>query len=149
MKKLLLVTLLLVLAWSPMRVKAQDKAYAQALKEMFVASGSEETYKAVLDQLFSMYRQEYTEVDPKIWDEYEMEFKKTSIDDLTEMLVPVYSKYLSLEEVKEITKFYATPAGSKLAKNTPLIMQESMQVGQKWGMEIGERITKEIEKRQN
>ena len=33
-------------------------------------------------------------------------------------------------------KFYETPIGKKFAQNTPLIMQESMQVGQQWGAKI-------------
>ena len=63
------------------------------------------------------------------------------------MLVPVYLKYMTKEDLEEMIKFYQTPVGSKFAKSTPLIMQESMQVGQKWGMKIGEDFKKKMKEK--
>jgi uncharacterized protein len=63
------------------------------------------------------------------------------------MLVPVYSKYLTKEDLEEMIKFYETPVGKKFAENTPKIMRESMQIGQEWGMRIGEKFEKKIRER--
>lgn len=121
-----------------------DKEYEKTLKKMFKVSGSEETYATAIDQMFVMFKESYTDVKPELWDELQKEFAKTSIDDLTEMLIPVYKKYLTVADLEAIIAFYASPAGKKYAKNTPFIMQESMQVGQEWGMKIGTKFAEKM-----
>lgn len=79
--------------------------------------------------------------------EFEEEFAKTSIDDLTEMLVPVYKKYMTKEDLKELIEFYETPVGRKFAEYTPIIMQESMQIGQQWGLKIGQDFERKMMER--
>lgn len=121
--------------------------YSKTLKEMFKVSGSEESYQAAIKQMLVMFKQQKTNVDPKVWDECENEFSKTSINDLVDMLAPVYIKYMTLEDLKEMIKFYQTPVGLKFAKSTPLIMQESMQIGQQWGMKLGQEVTKKLQEK--
>ncbi|MCP3933518.1 MAG: hypothetical protein GY705_30995 [Bacteroidetes bacterium] len=73
-----------------------DKEYSKVLKKMFEVSGTEESYKVGITQMFTMFKQQYSSVESDVWDDLEKEFSKTSLNDLTEMLVPVYSKYLTL-----------------------------------------------------
>jgi hypothetical protein len=124
-----------------------DKEYSKTLTKMFEVSGAEQSYQAAIKQMFVMFKQQYSTVDASIWSELEKEFSEATINDLTEMLVPVYLKYMTKEDLEEMIKFYQTPVGSKFAKNTPLIMQESMQVGQKWGMKIGEDFKKKMKEK--
>jgi hypothetical protein len=46
---------------------------------------------------------------------------------------------------EKIIEFYQTPVGKKYAEKTPLIMQESMQVGQQWGMKIGQEFQNKLQ----
>lgn len=124
-----------------------DTEYSKTLKNMFEVSGSEESYQTIINQLFTMFKQQYPDVEVAIWNDLEKEFSQTSINDLTEMLVPVYSKYMTQEDLEELVKFYQTPIGKKFAKNTPLILQESMQVGQQWGMKIGQDFERKMKER--
>jgi len=114
---------------------------------MFEVSGTEGSYQAAIKQMFSMFKQQYSNVEVEIWTDLEKEFSKTSLNELTKMLVPVYSKYMTLEDLNELIKFYNTPTGKKYAKSTPLIMQESMQIGQQWGMKIGQDFEKKMKDR--
>lgn len=117
-----------------------DADYATSLKKMFRASGTEESYQAAIKQMFTMFKEQSPNVKASVWDEYENEFLHTSINELVEMLVPVYKKYMSIDDLEAMIKFYETPVGQKYAKSTPLIMRESMEIGQKWGERIGEEI---------
>jgi len=36
--------------------------------------------------------------------------------------------------------FYESEIGKKMVEKTPIIMQQSMQIGQQWGMEMGAKI---------
>lgn len=49
------------------------------------------------------------------------------INGIIQQLVPIYDKYYSPEELKEITAFYKTPAGQKMIEATPKIMSEFLQ----------------------
>ncbi len=144
-KKLLVLAMLLTVATTTFG--QVDKEYTQTLRKMFEVSGSEESYQAVIKQMISMYKQQYSMVKADVWEELEKEVLKTSLDNLTEMLAPVYQKYMNLEDLRELIKFYQTPVGKKFAKNTPFIMQESMQVGQEWGMQIGQDFIKKMKEK--
>ncbi|MCX6219801.1 MAG: DUF2059 domain-containing protein [Bacteroidia bacterium] len=52
------------------------------------------------------------------------------------LLIPVYKKHFTQEEVKAIVAFYETPAGKKLAEKTPMVTMESMQLSQTWAMSL-------------
>lgn len=122
------------------------KAYSSSLRQMFEASGTEETYKVAIKEMVKMFKDVYPDVDAKIWKEFEKEFLQTSLDDLVEMLTPVYSNYLTQSDLEELIVFYKTPVGKKFAKSTPQIMQESMQVGQEWGRKMGKILLKKCTK---
>lgn len=124
-----------------------NQEYKETLTKMFEVSGTEETYQAAIKQMFGMFKKQYSAVDSEIWTELEKEFKETSMGDLVELLVPVYEKHLDINDLNEIIKFYQTEAGKKFAGKTPLIMTESMQVGQKWGMKIGQDFAKKMEEK--
>lgn len=76
--------------------------------------------------------------------ELKKEFDAASMDDLVERTVPIYQKHLTLEDIQGVIAFYRTPVGQKYAEKTPLINQESMQIGQQWGMEIGKEFAKRM-----
>ena len=146
MKKRILTFSLLIFL-SVTSFSQEDKQYTETLNKMFEVSGTEGSYQAAIKQMFSMFKQQYSNVEVEIWTDLEKEFSKTSLNELTKMLVPVYSKYMTLEDLNELIKFYNTPTGKKYAKSTPLIMQESMQIGQQWGMKIGQDFEKKMKDR--
>ena len=49
------------------------------------------------------------------------------ISGIVQQLVPIYDKYYSSEELKEIIAFYRTPAGQKMIEVTPKIVNEFLQ----------------------
>lgn len=60
------------------------------------------------------------------------------------IFVKIYRKHFTLEEAKELSKFYSTPLGKKTIQLTPLTMQESQaecgKLGQMLAMEIYEKM---------
>jgi hypothetical protein len=124
-----------------------DAAYTRSLKKMFEASGTEQTFETAITQMMGMFKQQMPDVDASLWGDMEKEFLKTSINDLVEMLAPVYIKYMTQEDLDEMIRFYQSPVGKKFAKNTPLIMQESMQVGEQWGQQIGVKMEQRLKEK--
>ncbi len=64
---------------------------------------------------------------------------------LVDQVVPIYDKYLTHPEVKELLAFYQTPLGTKLRSVLPQITQESMMAGQQWAQKLGPDIDKRVE----
>ncbi len=124
-----------------------DTEFKAKLKNMFELSGSEEAYKTIIKQMIAMYKDQFSDVPEETWNDLEKEFLKTLLDDLVDMLVPVYSRHLTLDDLQKIIEFYQTPVGKKYAEKTPLIMQESMQIGQQWGMKIGQEFQNKLQEK--
>jgi len=64
-----------------------------------------------------------------------------------EMIIPLYDKYLTLEDLKGLNSFYSTPLGRKTVAVMPSLMQESMTMGAKWGQAMEPRIEQRLRAR--
>lgn len=146
MKKIL-VCMILILGVTLGIKCSEPKDYKTTLKEMLVVSGSDKTFEMVVPQMMGMMRQQMPQVPGEFWDEMENEMSKTAYTDLVDMLAPIYQKYLTQEDLEEIIKFYQTPAGKKLGTSAPNINMESMQVGQQWGMKLGQKIQAKLQEK--
>ncbi len=52
-----------------------------------------------------------------------------NVDESIERMYPIYAKYYTADEVRQITAFYKTPVGAKTLSVTPQLINESMQAG--------------------
>ncbi len=121
-----------------------NKTYKETLAEMFDVSGSEATFNAAIKQMIAIQKQQNPSVNTQLWDNLEAEVLKTSINDLVDMLVPVYEKHMTQEDLEGLITFYKSKVGKKFAEKTPLITAESMQVGQQWGIKIGKVLVEKM-----
>lgn len=122
-------------------------SYKATLKKMLSVAGTEETFKVAIKQMFGMFKQQKADVPEAVWSDFEQEFSQTSMDELVNMLAPVYHKHMTEEDLAKMIEFYETPVGKKYAEKTPLIMQESMQVGQEWGMKMGQQFQEKLKEK--
>lgn len=122
MKKLVLSLAFVCVAQFGM---AQD-SYKSDVIEIIKLSGATASITVIVDQVL-----------PMIPVENQADFKKeyeASLPSLYEKMVPVYQKYYTHEEIKEMLKFYKSPLGKKIAENAGNLTSDGMQVGQDWGM---------------
>lgn len=117
-----------------------SKEYVAELQKMLNISGADATFKVVIPQMFAMMKQNAPQVPAEYWDVMQNELSKFFMEDLVHLLAPIYQKYLTLSDLKELIKFYQTPIGKKLAAMQPALTSESMMVGQQWGMKIATRV---------
>jgi len=64
-----------------------------------------------------------------------------------EMVIPLYDKYLTLEDVRGLNAFYTTALGKKTISVMPALVQESMSIGAQWGQAMEPRIAQRIRAR--
>ena len=121
-----------------------DQSYKTKVKQMMLTSGGADAYDAAITQMFTMFQQQFTDVPANFWKEFEKEFLNTSMDELVDLISPVYAKHLTAQDLDQIIAFYATPAGKKLSSSQGAITTESMSVGQEWGVRLGEKVGKKL-----
>ena len=61
------------------------------------------------------------------------------------MTIPIYDKNFSHEDIRGLIAFYQTPLGATLIEKLPVIAQESMAAGMKWGEEIGQKAVAKLQ----
>ncbi|MFI5072894.1 MAG: DUF2059 domain-containing protein [Terriglobales bacterium] len=69
---------------------------------------------------------------------------KMQSSDLLDLVVPIYDKYYSREEIKGLIQFYETPLGQKMVSVTPQVTQESQVAGRQWGQQLGRDSMSEV-----
>jgi hypothetical protein len=63
---------------------------------------------------------------------------------LLELAVPIYDKYLSDQDVKDLTSFYKTPLGQKTLTVLPKMTADLQEEGRKMGEEAGRQSMIEV-----
>ncbi len=134
MKKVLLP---LILLFSLNSINSQEN-YKSLLIEYMTAQGQFETFNATIDQMGTM-------MGVTIKDENREEFTNDVMGSLIELLVPVYQKHFTVEDLKDAIQMYKTPIGKKISEKTPIIAQETMQASMQWGMELSQKMQKYLE----
>jgi hypothetical protein len=141
---------IIVMVIIPVKVVAQDQVSNEALRKdiqkLLILTGSDQVAIQIMNQMITMFKQSSPQVPEEFWQEF-MKEAEANVADLNNLVIPIYAKYLSHEEIKELIRFYETPVGQKILKVLPQIMQESMVAGQQWGQQLGEKaVTKLKEK---
>lgn len=111
-------------------------------RELLEITKSSELALQIIHQILSVQKQQNPDVPANFWTELEREFKA---EDLTALVVPVYARHFTEDELKAIIAFYRTPAGEKMIAAMPQISRESMEIGQTWGMQIGQKVVDRIQ----
>lgn len=84
-------------------------------------------------------------VPPIFWDRF-IARARAERGALIDSIVPVYDRHFTVEELREVLRFYETPVGRRMMLAMPDIMRESMVVGQRWGFVIGQEIGEQLRK---
>ncbi len=122
-------------------------AYSQTKKEdvraLVVKMGSGDIGIQVVEALIPEFQKMLPDVPREYWEKMK---EKIRVGDFVELIIPIYDKYYTHEEIKELIRFYDTDVGKKTIQIMPQMTQESMQAGQEWGRKIAEEIYSELKK---
>nr|WP_315164192.1 DUF2059 domain-containing protein [uncultured Flavobacterium sp.] len=116
---------------------SQSVSKTNDIKRLLEITGSGKLGVQVGQTMISSFKQSYPNVPEEFWNNF---LKELNSDVLINMIIPIYDKYYSESEIRELTEFYQSALGKKVIATMPQIMQESMQAGQSWGRAIGEKV---------
>lgn len=128
-----------------------------AIRELLQVTGAlqmgEIFGNAFSQHMIQILRQSKPDIDPQAFDIIEQETKTLIHEELVvnqslhPFMIPVYQKYLTLEETRGLIEFYKTPLGQKSISVMPKMTQEGMQAGQQWGQTIAHKLERRITER--
>ena len=121
----------------------EDTALQKDIRELLVLTGSAEMGIQVMGQMISYFKESYQAAPDEFWNQFMDQFQA---DDLINLILPIYEKHYTHQDIKDLIAFYKTPIGKKSIEVLPNITQESMTAGQQWGAELGEKIVNELKK---
>lgn len=107
------------------------------IRSLLTASGGGQMAIQIMNQMITPLQKAMPNVPMKFWEECARELHP---DNLVNLIVPIYDRHFTHDEIKELIKFYDSPIGKKLVAELPSITQESMAAGQQIGAKIGARI---------
>ncbi|MCE3225926.1 MAG: hypothetical protein K0S32_477 [Bacteroidetes bacterium] len=123
---------------------SQTPAKKENVKNLLEITMAGELGANMGQRMIASFKTSYKSVPGEFWDEFAKEIKA---EDLVALIIPIYQKYYSDEEITELIKFYKTPLGKKVTTNNQLIAQESYLAGQQWGKEIGMRALEKMKEK--
>ena len=132
------VMALAMLFMGSLRVSAQgvSEEYKAQLQEMLTVSGSLDGARELVPQLLAFVKQQQPDMPDEDIRRLETLLREQVIDRIADLYAPVYAKYLSLDDLKQIVAFYQSPVGKKWVNATSEIAQGSSQIEQQLTEEL-------------
>jgi uncharacterized protein len=140
MKKIILV-FILVIGTSFFNIYGQTKD--DDIIKLLRISGSVKLADQMMTAMIPQYKKLVPNIPDIFWDKF---IEKINMDDFLHLCVPVYSKYYTHDEIKQLINFYESPLGKKMVEVAPLMSQETMLIGRKWGEKLAQDIVNELTK---
>ncbi len=147
-----LVCLMVVSAMSVMaplqageRKRPQADAQKQrAIRELITVMGSAKMADQVMNQLLTVFQQQSPSVPNEFWTKIRANIKT---GELMDMIVPIYDKYYTREDIDGLIAFYKSPLGRKVVTTMPAVMRDSMSAGQQWGQKLARQVISEMKRK--
>jgi hypothetical protein len=107
-----------------------------------------ELFDQDIEAQITAMRRARPDVPDQFWQDFTAEFKRqASPDDLMKVILPIYDRHFTHQEIRQLIAFYESPLGRKISTTLPEIQQESVEAGRAWGEQLGDRMNAELKQR--
>ena len=100
-------------------------------------TGAAQGATQALDLMLPSLRESMPEVPEQVWQECRTEVRES---DMIELTYQIWDKHFTHQEIRDLIRFYETPTGRKIIRETPVLQQEILIAGKTWGDQIVERV---------
>jgi hypothetical protein len=150
-RRILIAVLLSVAFGDAAAAQPRPSDEAMAVARAFVeASGAAAQFDQVMPLMANQMSKAFRSLAPNRAseiDEAMTEVVKRFISrksELIDEIASIYADKLSVDDLREITKFYQTGAGRRMVEALPEVTRRAAAVGQTWGQRIGAEIANEM-----
>jgi hypothetical protein len=146
---------LLSLAVSGQTTQASDSALAASssseqtakraeIRKLIELTGAANVSADALRQIIAPLKSGFPQVPQEFWDNFAKEVRS---DELIDLVVPIYDKYYTRDEIHDLTVFYQSPVGQKTIKVLPKLSAEAIDAGQAWGQMVADRAIRKLKEK--
>ena len=112
-------------------------ATEKSIRELMTLTGAGNLGVQAMQNMLPAMKQLVPQAPESFWTDV---MKEVDSDELITLIIPIYKRHFTEEEIQDTIKFYKSPAGRKMIQALPQVMQESMAVGQQWGEKLAQRV---------
>lgn len=131
---------------TPVHAENSKPASEAGVKQLMQTTGASRMTQQLAKQMLPMLKKLAPDAPDSFWDDF---LQQINQEEIFQMIVPIYQKYLTETDIQAINDFYQTPAGQKLISVQPQISRESMIAGQLWGQKIAKDLISKYQKLQD
>lgn len=141
--RLAAMSCLLLLCFAPALMAQNTPATKEEnIRKLLILTDAKGTFQRAMDAQISAMKTTVTRIPPKFWDEV---LKEIDPDTFLTLLIPVYDKYFSNDDLEGLIAFYQTPLGKKLVSTLPQIITEVAAVGDKYGQQVANQVIQRMQ----
>jgi hypothetical protein len=148
-RALILASILLGLFAVSAPAQAPDSARRAAARDLMEAAGVAKTFEQVLPSLTASLSESFVALAPEKAKEIRDVFGRLTArfvdrkSELIDEIADLYARQLSAEDLTAAVAFYKSPAGMHFVAAQPVVAQQSVVLGRRWGEKIGREIEAE------
>jgi len=120
---------------------SEDSDKDQTIREMLDITGAKDLDKRMFAQVLTTLKAQYPKVPAKYWDTMAEEF---NVDEFFNQLIPVYKKYYTNDDLKQLLAFYKTPIGKKTISVLPQLSSESIKISLDYAQTVIKKFTDKL-----
>jgi uncharacterized protein len=145
---------LAVAAAGPAYGQDVDAAKRAEIEKLLALTGAlklaQQMSSMMVAQLTNVLRASHPDLPQKALDVLPEEVNAVISDNIPvfkEMVIHIYAQHYTVEDLQGLNQFYSSKLGRKVLDNLPVVMQESVAAGQRWGASLGPEIGRRVQAR--
>ena len=146
-----------LLAAGPAGAQPPSPDTLAAARELIVTMRAADYFKTIMPAIVQQLKPAIVQNRPQVERDYDaimplmLESMNARVSEIIDQVAALYARNFTAAELNEVVAFYRGPTGQKFIQKLPLITQESMVIGQRFGQsiatELRSRIVDELRKR--
>jgi hypothetical protein len=142
MKRFLVLAVLTLTAVSALAQTPESAKHAK-VRRLLELTGEVQLAPQMLDGMIESFKAGAPDAPDEFWTGFRAKIK---VEDLVDLLVPIYEKYLTEADMDGLIAFYLSPVGKRFVEKKQAIMADSMKAGQAWGARLAEEVVEDLQK---
>jgi len=134
----------------PVRAQSQGADAEAAARELITTIKLGEQFKAMLPMIFKSIKPAIVQNRPDVDRDFDalmpiiQDKMGARINEMEDAVVAIYASNFSAGELRDLIAFYKSPTGQKFLQKTPIVTQQTIAAGQKFGQSAGTEAQKEM-----
>lgn len=115
------------------------------IEKLLELDGTISNIEKIITQTIEYQKQNNFGVSDNYWEALEKKISKKSLEELKQIVIPIYSKNYTENQIDNLIIFYSSETGKLIIEKQPIIMEELNLPLMQWSQNLGAYVIEEIE----